>query len=221
MTQVTRIVALTLLALLFPAAALAHSGPLDSYGCHRSTPDTEYHCHDGPFTGQTFPSEASFLDTLKDFPNVPLANTEQNKSFRITGKVVRVLDGDSFMVYDKYIEIRVSLYGIMAPETEQPGGLAAKEYLSNLLIGQKVVLDVLYMDKYGRHFAIVFFRDGKVLQEKILDAGFAWLYPQYCQIPICHDWAGLEKSARNQKLGIWSESGKEPFPPWKWRSRMQ
>jgi hypothetical protein len=45
--------------------AMAHSGIVDGYGCHRGTDKVSYHCHQGPFAGRTFKSKEDFLRELR------------------------------------------------------------------------------------------------------------------------------------------------------------
>mgnify|MGYP002338712410 CR=1 FL=1 len=45
--------------------------------------------------------------------------------------------------------------------------------------------------------------------------GFAWVFHKYCDKSRCVKWNGLEKIARNQEIGLWSQSN--PIPPWEWR----
>ena len=42
----------------------AHSGGLDSHGCHHDRKHGGYHCHQGPFAGQSFTSKREMLDAL-------------------------------------------------------------------------------------------------------------------------------------------------------------
>lgn len=75
-------------------------------------------------------------------------------------------------------------------------------------------------DRYGRTVAIVMLEDGRSLQERLLRAGLAWHYGQYCrQLRHCSRWKILEYYARQQKLGLWSEE--RPVPPWKWRHNIK
>ena len=43
----------------------AHSGGLDSNGCHHDRKHGGYHCHQGPLAGQSFASKQAMLDTLE------------------------------------------------------------------------------------------------------------------------------------------------------------
>ena len=46
-------------ALSFTAnAAFAHGGGTDANGCHRNKKAGGYHCHNGPYNGQSFSSKA-------------------------------------------------------------------------------------------------------------------------------------------------------------------
>lgn len=43
----------------------AHSGIVDSYGCHRGPDKVSYHCHQGAFAGRKFKSKEEFLRQLR------------------------------------------------------------------------------------------------------------------------------------------------------------
>lgn len=42
------------------SGALGHGGGLDDRGCHRNASVGNYHCHQGPHAGKTFPSKATY-----------------------------------------------------------------------------------------------------------------------------------------------------------------
>lgn len=72
-------------------------------------------------------------------------------SFAWGGKVVGVSDGDTVTVLSSsHEQIRVRLYGIDAPESEQPFGTKSKQSLSGLLFGKTVEVDEVDVDRYGR-----------------------------------------------------------------------
>ena len=52
------------------------------------------------------------------------------------------------------------------------------------------------------------------LSELLVEHGFAWHYVQYA--PDDKQLAAFEVTARQSKLGLWSDS-KPPIPPWEWR----
>ncbi|PYZ99588.1 YHYH domain-containing protein [Gammaproteobacteria bacterium 2W06] len=51
------------LALLMPAAAVAHGGGTDANGCHTDGNAGEYHCHQGDLDGQRFDSKQQAIDS--------------------------------------------------------------------------------------------------------------------------------------------------------------
>jgi hypothetical protein len=64
--QLSRLLIFTLGLLFgFNALAVAHSGIVDGYGCHRGADKTSYHCHQGQFAGRTFKSREDFLRELR------------------------------------------------------------------------------------------------------------------------------------------------------------
>lgn len=57
-----RVAFLGLMLAIFGAAdAVAHSGGLDGYGCHRNRKAGGYHCHRGPYKGMSFSSKEEAL----------------------------------------------------------------------------------------------------------------------------------------------------------------
>lgn len=138
--------------------------------------------------------------------------------FFLNGKVVTVHDGDTVSVLAGTDGLkRIRLYGIDCPETNQPGGLEATEYVTAKALFKNVELVPINKDPYGREVAILRMEDGTMLNEDIVAAGHAWVYPQYCDLPQCAVWKKKEYQARRQRLGLWKKPN--PRPPWKWRKR--
>ncbi len=52
--------------LFFSSIAFSHGGGLDSYGCHHNRKAGGYHCHRGPFAGQSFSSKEEMLQKLQE-----------------------------------------------------------------------------------------------------------------------------------------------------------
>jgi endonuclease YncB( thermonuclease family) len=138
----------------------------------------------------------------------------------ITGRVVRVVDGDTAYVLDAArTQHKVRLQGIDAPERGQPFGKRSKEHLSDLIAGQDVVVDWDKRDRYGR---IV----GKILDEErdvnlaMVRAGYAWWYRKYADEQSAADrvlYEDAEESAKAEGVGLWRDPA--PIPPWEWRRR--
>ena len=68
----------------------------------------------------------------------------------VTGKVVKVTDGDTIHVLSEGARIKVRLTGIDAPESNQPYGKASRKHLASLLAGKEVFVESSKTDRYGR-----------------------------------------------------------------------
>ncbi len=132
-----------------------------------------------------------------------------------TARVVKVVDGDTLHVLLNGKREKIRLYGIDAPENNQPYGAQATAYLSKLQ-GHTVDIQVLDTDRYKRLVALVSV-DGVFVQSDLIAHGFSWVYPRHCKQVICHEWREQEQRARAQREGLWR--GENPIPPWQWRRR--
>ncbi len=60
----------------------------------------------------------------------------------LTGKVVRVVDGDTLYVLDaNYKEHKIRLAGIDTPERKQTYGLASRKHLASIVAGKQVTVE--------------------------------------------------------------------------------
>ncbi len=86
----------------------------------------------------------------------------------LTGKVVKVADGDSITVFDNNTQHRIRLQGIDAPERKQAFGNASWKHLASLVAGKKVTVKWDKRDRYGRivGFVIVGGQDVNLVQVK-------------------------------------------------------
>src|SRR5262249_33462398 len=102
-----------LLTVYATSAATPHPGGLDAYRCHHDHQRGGYHCHQGPFAGQSFASQAEMQTARQQnsaaFPPTLPVN-------RFSGTVVSVLDGDTIEVLYNRRAKRIRLNGIDAPE---------------------------------------------------------------------------------------------------------
>lgn len=131
-----------------------------------------------------------------------------------TGKVVSVSDGDTIKVLHDGKEEKIRLYGIDTPEKGQAFGQKAGGITSSFVAGKIVDVEPKDTDRYGRTVAMVNV-DGVVLNEIIIQKGYAWVYPQYCKESVCAEWSEIESLARDQKMGMWVDP--HIMPPWEWR----
>jgi len=69
----------------------------------------------------------------------------------LTGKVVKITDGDTLYVLDaNYKEHKIRLAGIDAPERKQAYGLASRKHLASIVAGQQVTVEYQKRGRYGR-----------------------------------------------------------------------
>lgn len=127
-----------------------------------------------------------------------------------SGKAIKIADGDTITVLTPDLKkIRVRLYGIDCPEKGQPFGEAARRFTAGMVGNKEVEVEELGSDRYGRVVGIV-----GGLNQALIEAGLAWVYPRYCKAPLCGSWRILEREARAAKSGLWSAPS---LPPWEWR----
>jgi len=130
------------------------------------------------------------------------------------GKVVRVVDGDTIIVTHQGKRARVRLYGIDTPESIQWYGQNAKQFTSFQVLGKKVSIEPVAIDRYGRTVALVSVGN-LVVNELLVEQGYAWVYKRYCTKAFCSKWKRLEKRARREKRGLWKNPN--VIPPWRYR----
>lgn len=130
----------------------------------------------------------------------------------ITGKVVKVKDGDTIVVLDGTMTmVTVRLAGVDAPEKKQDFGVVAKQFVSDQVFGKTVIFKEVSKDRYGRTVAFVFY-ENKNLSEELLKVGLAWHYVLYSKSKYLQE---LETTARNFNVGLWSLPN--PVAPWEFR----
>lgn len=126
-------------------------------------------------------------------------------------KVIRVVDGDTFIIDYKGTEERVRLIGIDTPESVHPNesknteeGIKTSNYTKERLEGKmiKLELDVQERDKYGRILAYVYV-DGNMYNKELLELGYAKLATYPPNVKYVDDFTKLQEQARENKVGLW------------------
>jgi len=131
------------------------------------------------------------------------------------GICVNVLDGDSLMVAHDGSATEIRLYGIDAPEFDQPFGRQARACTRSLALKQQVTVEPVEIDKYGRTVAKVHASGGYV-NELLVARGCAWVFTRFCRPVDRKAWVPLEQNARRQGLGLWAQP--DPVAPWDFRA---
>ncbi|ADF65060.1 nuclease [Salmonella enterica subsp. enterica serovar Enteritidis] len=133
----------------------------------------------------------------------------------ITGKIVRVLDGDTVEILAGNVATRVRLNGIDAPEKAQPFGQRSRQALTAIVGGKTVLAVGEKRDRYGRLLATLIL-DGRDINATQVYSGMAWVY-RYKGLATEPEYLRYERDARTARRGLWSE--KEPVEPSIWRQR--
>lgn len=124
---------------------------------------------------------------------------------RFVSKMVQVIDGDTIILNN----LRIRLQGIDAPELKQQCqniktmkfyncGIAAKEYLIELIRGKEIACTDEGIDKYKRQLSYCYLKDLNINREMI-KRGHAIAYLRYDKYFLLD-----EIEAKWNKAGIWS-----------------
>lgn len=130
-------------------------------------------------------------------------------------KVIKISDGDTFTgINNDNLQIKFRIYAIDAPEKKQAFGSKSKDYLSSLIFGKTITVNVLQQDNWGRYITKAITPDGKDVSYLMLINGYAWHYSKY---DSAHKYQEAEQKARQQHIGLWSDN--QPTPPWEFRKK--
>ena len=129
----------------------------------------------------------------------------------LTGKVVRVADGDTLTLLANERQVRIRLIEIDAPESKQAFGRRSRRSLADLCAGKVARVVWTKLDRYGRVLGRVWC-DGVDANAEQVRRGMAWVYDRYVTDRSLYP---LQDAARASHLGLWSDA--HPIPPWAWR----
>ncbi|EIR8269091.1 thermonuclease family protein [Campylobacter upsaliensis] len=133
---------------------------------------------------------------------------QKNLEKELTGKVSRVIDGDTIELlaktskenpYNHIAKLKIRLYGIDAPELKQAYGKEAKEYLSALVLKQEVSLIIENKDKYDRFVGTLFLK-GQDINKEMVKNGYAHAYESFSKKYLAE-----QADAKMFKLGLWQD----------------
>jgi micrococcal nuclease len=157
------------------------------------------------------------------FSIIPLAEAAERKTYLVTA----VHDGDTVSIKAKsFIGIplkieRIRLIGIDAPELKQePWGRRAKRHLKKLISESNWVVnvefDVEQRDKYGRLLCYLWDKNGRLINERMLEDGYAVLYTLPPNVKYAERFTAAQKKAQSKNAGIWGKGGIKKSPE-EWR----
>lgn len=146
----------------------------------------------------------------------PYTSTGYSNVTFFNATVTKIIDGDTFEISTLGRKKTIRLWGVDTPEWDQPFSNKAKKFLINTLLRQQLIVQPRYYDKFGRLIATVFLKNYN-FNQLLVEKGFAWVHIYYCNEEICLLWRRLEKNARENRIGLWSQS--HPVPPWQWKKK--
>lgn len=129
-----------------------------------------------------------------------------------TAKVAKIIDGDTIKVINEYNnQFKVRLAGIDCPERGQAWSIKAAKALKNKLpINNKVAIELIDIDHYGRLVGRIYL-DGTNLNRYLVESGNCWAYPKYLKDK---ELINLQAKAKKSNLGLWSLPENERIEPW-------
>ncbi len=152
------------------------------------------------------------------------------ESRTLQGKVIKVFDGDTFLVRIQGRKEHVRLREIDAPEMthrkqvgQEPWASRARDYASSKAQGKAVTLVVEEkdeVDKYHRLLAYIFI-DGLFLNREMVRSGYAFFYPGPFRGKFYADLRKAEEKAKKAGLGVWDRNQGLKERPQEFRSRTQ
>ncbi len=136
--------------------------------------------------------------------------TFQGYSQTYKGKIIKVVDGDTYFFQTGNRILKVRSFGIDAPEGNQPFGKESAEFLSKY-IHREAMLVTHSHDQYKRTLGTLF-TDGQDINLLAVKDGYAWHYKRHLDD---RRYAAAQEYARKNRLGLWKMPN--PIAPWNWR----
>ncbi len=129
---------------------------------------------------------------------------------------VRAKDGDTYVLSVGGTENTVRLIGVDTPESVAPEsynkenteeGKEASEAIKNKLHEGDTVLiefDTSETDRYGRFLCYVYFEDGTMVQDWLLENGYARTMTIAPNVKYADHFKEIQKKAAEDKVGFWN-----------------
>lgn len=129
--------------------------------------------------------------------------------------VVRVIDGDTYVVKIGRKEEEVRLIGVDTPESVAPADYSKSNTIEGKEVSEIVKEkikegDLLYLeyditkiDNYGRVLAYAYFENGNMVQEWLLEKGYAQCMTVQPNSKYADNFAEIQQIAAENKIGLW------------------
>lgn len=130
-------------------------------------------------------------------------------------RIQHVADGDTVTVRMDGERVRIRLWGIDAPESDQPRGDEATERAVEALHGKTVTFVWHDTDRFGRRVCEIILPGGENFNETLVREGLAWWYQYFA--PDAAHLREAQREAMEAQRGLWRDPG--AMAPWDWRRR--
>jgi endonuclease YncB( thermonuclease family) len=127
----------------------------------------------------------------------------------MTGKCVKVIDGDTLIIECEKNRRTVELAEVDAPELDQPWGKEVRNFVRDMVRGREVQIDVV--EKTDDVVRVRITVDGYDLSEMLASRGLAWAAEDAADTEL----AALCAKAKEIPCGLWMDV--DPEPPWEFR----
>ncbi len=133
--------------------------------------------------------------------------------------VKRVVDGDTYVVSLNGEDTKIRLIGVDTPESVAPDSYLEQSGKENTKEGKDISdimkdklpegttlyleFDVNMYDKYDRVLAYAYFEDGEMVQEYLLNNGYAKVMTIEPNVAYSDRFVALEQAAMDNGVGIW------------------
>ncbi len=126
---------------------------------------------------------------------------------------VKVIDGDTIEAEKNGQRLKIRYIGVDTPESVKPDspvecyGKEAMEFNKSLVLGKKIRIesDVTDTDKYGRKLRYVYLEDGRMVNEILLEEGYARILTIPPNVKYVDKFREAEKKARENERGLWGK----------------
>lgn len=151
-------------------------------------------------------SICSLLVGCSSISDLPSNLIQTNYWYQVSGYI----DGDTFKIKTGNKQTTIRLLYVNTPETNpiESFGLEAAAYTEKLLTESKEVrltFDKEHKDQYGRTLAVVELKDGRILNEALLEQGLARVLIVEPNLQGENVYKQIEQQAKQAKQGIWSD----------------
>jgi len=144
-----------------------------------------------------------------------ILSSPENRTRTVMASVSAFNKGDNLIVLVGGRKTAVTLWGIDAPEVDQPGGREAVANLYRIVGHNRVRIEVVSRDRYGRITGKVYV-GGTYLNRQMIADGFAW-WDRH-EAGAARDFQGAEVQARLAHRGIWQND--RNVSPFEWRKKV-